>query len=78
MRRLSKVHQRPMPQCFRERISKGVANVDESQSRRTWEEFEYRSEVSEQLIEHILNIFTKTMRVSTLFSSYYMFVSLTV
>jgi hypothetical protein len=39
------VYQSPMPQTLREirqQISQGIANVDDSQLRRAWEEFEYR------------------------------------
>jgi hypothetical protein len=35
------VYQTPISQSLRERISQATANVDESQLRRTWEEFEY-------------------------------------
>jgi hypothetical protein len=41
------VYQPPTPQSPRERISQAIANVDESQLRRTWEEFEYRLDVWE-------------------------------
>jgi hypothetical protein len=39
------VYQPPIPQSVREGISKGVANVDVSQLRGTWEELEYRVNV---------------------------------
>jgi hypothetical protein len=37
----TQVYQPPMPQSLRKRISQAIANVDDSQLRRTREEFEY-------------------------------------
>jgi hypothetical protein len=40
-----RAYQLPKPQFFREQISQAIANVDDSELLRTWEEFEYRFEV---------------------------------
>jgi hypothetical protein len=71
------VYQPPIPQSLRERISQAIANVDESQLRLTWEEFECRIDVRQVTNGAYIAHFWINLWFSMLFSSYFMFVSLT-